>query len=38
VGCSGGATGTVRPAVEMNGGNGAPVVRGGGEVVVAEPT
>jgi hypothetical protein len=33
VGCSGGTTGTVRPAVEMNGGNGAPVVGGGGEVV-----
>jgi hypothetical protein len=33
VGCSGGTTGTVRPAVEMNGGNGAPVVGDGGEVV-----
>jgi hypothetical protein len=30
---SGGATGTVRLAVEMNGGNGAPVVGGGEEVV-----
>jgi hypothetical protein len=33
VGCSGDATGTVRPAVEMDGGNGALVVGGGGEVV-----
>jgi hypothetical protein len=33
VDCSGGATRTVRPAAEMNGGSGAPVVGGGEEVV-----
>jgi hypothetical protein len=33
VDCSGGTTGTVQPAVEMNSGNGAPVVGGGEEVV-----
>jgi hypothetical protein len=35
VACSGGATRAVRPAVEVNGGGGAPVV-GGGEKVVGE--
>jgi hypothetical protein len=33
VGCSSGATGTVRPAVELISGNGAPVVGIGGKVV-----
>jgi hypothetical protein len=33
VACSGGATGAVRPAVELNGGGGAPVVWGGEEEV-----
>jgi hypothetical protein len=33
VSCSGGSTGTVRPAVERNGGKGAPVVGGSKEVV-----
>jgi hypothetical protein len=33
--CSGGATRAVRPAAEVNGGGGAPVV-GGGEEVVGE--
>jgi hypothetical protein len=35
VACNGGAARTVRPAVEVNGGGGAPVV-GGGEEVVGE--
>jgi hypothetical protein len=35
VACSSGATKAVRPAVELNGGGGAPVV-GGGEEVVGE--
>jgi hypothetical protein len=33
VACSGGATRTVRPVVEVNGGDGASVVRGGEEEV-----
>jgi hypothetical protein len=33
VSCSGGSTGIVWPAVEMNGGKGAPAVGGGKEVV-----
>jgi hypothetical protein len=33
IACSGGATKAVRPAVEVNGGNGAPVVGGGEEEV-----
>jgi hypothetical protein len=35
VACSGGTARTVRPAAEVNGGGGAPVV-GGGEEVVGE--
>jgi hypothetical protein len=35
VACNGGAARTVRPAAEVNGGGGAPVV-GGGEEVVGE--
>jgi hypothetical protein len=33
IACSGGTTKVERPAVEVNGGNGAPVVGGGEEVV-----
>jgi hypothetical protein len=38
IGSACGATRAVRPAAEMNDGSGAPVVGGGEEVVVAEPT